>query len=672
MSKPINILNEWFKTGKKPTQEQFWELIDSFWHKDLFIPMDKITNLGSTLENKVDKSIYETHLSSDDAHNAVLAKKDASNLTPDNIIDWKTALGVGQLPANIATVDDGVNSGNVYTKDQSDENYMQNADFVGADGKILSSMIEALGLTELISVTETSLSAFMANNAAYQYEKNDFIAIPNGSGNYALYIYNGGSKTVSSSYLPTGLTNITIAMVEGLQAALNGKVDHPIGTGSYIYRVEQGINQWRLLSIANNYLPYFNGADFVQSIVYTDGTKLGVGTAAPTEVLHLNGRLRTKAAVFDENTELLPNQITLANRRFHGADLIGTRRMFMYRDYDDYLALVQSFTAAQKESIGTAWNSQYSNGSLNVYSITPTVMKNDHIVRYLVLQGLNLNVNPASTSVKFIPVGNALGVGEIDCLGFQTFADGKSMILSAYGDSLPAGIQYNIVIRTTSPTAQTHRTTSSINVVTNINSIDVGALVWQALAYTPGQEGAIFTTNGGLFAYSSSTDNKAYALEPNLFVGAIKSSQIFAANTNFYLEMNISLGITGSNAASDVNDFYGYLGLINNSLPIALTDNSFLRVINSNFRSGGYQAVMVYNNIITNANKIELGGTSVLNSNIIIMRTGNIYTQFLTVGNTMIVQSASSITEAVSLSLAVTNGTTKKTINGSIVQAFTF
>ncbi len=318
--------------------------------------------------------------------------------------------GVGNLPSNIATVDDGAQFGNVYKKVQSDSIYLPIAGYTNAEGKILAGMIEALGLTELISVSETSLAAFMANNGKYTFEKNDMIAIPNGSGNYALYIYNGGSKTISSSYLPTGLTNITIAMVEGLQAALNGKVDHPIGTGSYIYRVQQGINQWRMISIDNNYLPYFNGADFVQSIIYNDGTKVGVGTTTPSEVLHVNGRMRSKAQVFDENTESLPNQITLNARRYYGADLTGTRRMFMYRDYEDQLALVQSFSQVQKDTLGTAWNNQYSNGSLNVYSITPTVLKNDHIVRYLVLQGLNLNVNPLSTSVKFIPVGNALGL----------------------------------------------------------------------------------------------------------------------------------------------------------------------------------------------------------------------------------------------------------------------
>ena len=120
---------------------------------------------------------------------------------------------VGTLPANIATVDDTANNvyGNVWSKQQSDALYMIADQFV-SNGKIMASKIEALGLTELISVTETSLAAFMANNANYQYEKNDMIAIPDGAGNYSLYIYKGGTKTTAGNYIPTGLTNITIAM----------------------------------------------------------------------------------------------------------------------------------------------------------------------------------------------------------------------------------------------------------------------------------------------------------------------------------------------------------------------------------------------------------------------------------------------------------------------------
>ena len=50
----INILRQWFKTGSKPTQEQFWNWMDSYWHKDELIPQDKIQNLNTTLSSKAD------------------------------------------------------------------------------------------------------------------------------------------------------------------------------------------------------------------------------------------------------------------------------------------------------------------------------------------------------------------------------------------------------------------------------------------------------------------------------------------------------------------------------------------------------------------------------------------------------------------------------------------
>jgi hypothetical protein len=553
-------------------------------------------------------------------------------------------------------------------EDQANLLYLKISEYI-INGKIKADKIESLGLTDLIQANENTISQFANNSNSYEFQKNDFIAIPNNTGTFNLYIFRGNDKTDPADYLPTGITNITIDMVQGLQAALDAKLNKPAGNGNFFIN-QIGTNiTFKNINPAANYLLYWNGSDFIVTDIYKNAGKYGVATTTPSEMLHLfNGRIRTKAIVLDENNEQLPGQITYVGRRFAGTDDTGVSRNFMYKDYADFIGLVNSLTQAQKDVIGAAWNSQYSNGSLNVYSITPTVMKNDHVVRYLVLQGLNLNVNPSMTSVKFIPLGNAIGTGEIDCLGFQTFADGKSMIVSVYGDSLPSGIQYNLIIRTGS---QTHRTTSSINVVTNINNIDVNSLNWQTKAYTAGQEGTVFTSNGGLFAYTSSPDNKAYAYEPNQIVLSAKSDVVFSVNTNFYLEVNFSLSNSGTTAVSDANDFYAYLGLLQNSIPISLADNSFLRVPMASFRSGGYSSVIVWNNLVTNPNRLELSG-GLLNANLIIMRTGNIYTQFLTVGSTTVIQSVTSTTEAVSLSLVVSNGTTNKNINGSIVQAFTF
>ncbi len=46
-----DIIKGWFKNKKKPTQEQFWAWIDSFWHKEEEIPIDKINGLTELLNS---------------------------------------------------------------------------------------------------------------------------------------------------------------------------------------------------------------------------------------------------------------------------------------------------------------------------------------------------------------------------------------------------------------------------------------------------------------------------------------------------------------------------------------------------------------------------------------------------------------------------------------------
>lgn len=48
----INTIKDWFKTGKYPTQSQFWNWMDSFWHKDEAIPIGNIETLTTILDGK--------------------------------------------------------------------------------------------------------------------------------------------------------------------------------------------------------------------------------------------------------------------------------------------------------------------------------------------------------------------------------------------------------------------------------------------------------------------------------------------------------------------------------------------------------------------------------------------------------------------------------------------
>ena len=55
----LNTIKNWFKTGLKPTQQQFWDTWDSFWHKDQVIPASSIENLDARFDEKADKEAFD-------------------------------------------------------------------------------------------------------------------------------------------------------------------------------------------------------------------------------------------------------------------------------------------------------------------------------------------------------------------------------------------------------------------------------------------------------------------------------------------------------------------------------------------------------------------------------------------------------------------------------------
>lgn len=56
-----NKLKGWFQTGAYPTQEQFWDWMDSFLHKtEDAVTIDNISGLRTLLDNKADFEAFNT------------------------------------------------------------------------------------------------------------------------------------------------------------------------------------------------------------------------------------------------------------------------------------------------------------------------------------------------------------------------------------------------------------------------------------------------------------------------------------------------------------------------------------------------------------------------------------------------------------------------------------
>ena len=63
-----NTVKNWFKTGLKPTQYQFWAWMDSWWHKDEKIPLTAIDDIEDILNAKAEASVVSNHLNDPNAH----------------------------------------------------------------------------------------------------------------------------------------------------------------------------------------------------------------------------------------------------------------------------------------------------------------------------------------------------------------------------------------------------------------------------------------------------------------------------------------------------------------------------------------------------------------------------------------------------------------------------
>ena len=254
-----NILQNWFVTGAKPTQEQFWAWQESYWHKSEGIPTEKILGLSEVLANKADAEMLQ--------HKANL---DSSNLTDEHVLAWKEKLGVGELPSNIATIDEGNKQGNTYTKTKVNE-LLENSgkNLANSDLKISE------GEARILDITGASLKfkglPAVQGDASYRFRlkmkadgtlgiveenaaiKEDFIK--------AISLMNEHEKNTWKTTMNGGFTTNTMSVV----------LINPI--------VLKNKNEWQFVSVLGTNLN-FNPSNFKIEICTADSTANSVNIVA--------------------------------------------------------------------------------------------------------------------------------------------------------------------------------------------------------------------------------------------------------------------------------------------------------------------------------------------------------------------------------------------------------
>jgi len=102
-------IKKWFKTNLYPTQLQFWDWIDSFWHKSEQIPLEKINGLQDVLFEKTDVEVFEHHLTGVNQHsnqfNAKVDKVAGMELSHNDLTDELLAKLIALLEYKVVIVD---------------------------------------------------------------------------------------------------------------------------------------------------------------------------------------------------------------------------------------------------------------------------------------------------------------------------------------------------------------------------------------------------------------------------------------------------------------------------------------------------------------------------------------------------------------------------------------
>ncbi len=77
-------------------------------------------------------------------------------------------------------------------------------------------------VVKVIEASENDIATFAANSGNYTFTSGDFIAIPDGFGGYDFFIYNGGTKTDTNSYLHLNISQVDWSQVNNTPTTLAG------------------------------------------------------------------------------------------------------------------------------------------------------------------------------------------------------------------------------------------------------------------------------------------------------------------------------------------------------------------------------------------------------------------------------------------------------------------
>ena len=484
---PKNQLKTWWVTGAKPSQAQYYLWMDAYWHKSDAIPPSKINGLSQILADKADAYQLQHY-----------AKTTAENI---NVEAWKVKLGVGSLPANVATID-----------------------YVDANG------------------------SFYIGNA---YKK---VVKPN-DGN--IYVLNIDGSAVNANTFGKNITN---------------------------------------------------------SSNTTNGSHTQTQRSGDTAIWETNGQPYLIKSLPDKS----------ADASF--VDFVGKNNQGQLSKvgFPALNNLVSGLTAQQALTISQLLNgSTGGGGEISVNLVSPPIIQNQYdSVEYVLLKGVNLNLNPTAMSVQILAADKSTVMAIIPNNQIQLSAGGLELVFYYNFHQFDIGTYY---LKITSG-VKTYITTLGLKIVEQIQNINLSSITWEVNKDVTVNNTQFSTTeviSGGNLTLEAPTGEDSLLLPLSL-----KSSQIFDEGEDFYVELKIDMSlrklVTGSypeifRLVVNNNDFFGlgYSDTVNNS--------SINSLINASFK-WDYGINRMWNN---SQIQLQYSSSQAQSITLIFIKTGNLFRTIL-------------------------------------------
>lgn len=324
--------------------------------------------------------------------------------------------------------------------------------------------------------------------------------------------------------------------------------------------------------------------------------------------------------------------------------------------YNALLSSFNQFSAAQSLALSQLLNGGAgSGGAINVNLISPPIIQNSFdSVEYVLLRGVNLNLNVLSMGIQILASDKTTVVANIPNNQIQLNASGTELVFYYNFYQFSEG-QFFIKIISGS---RTYISTLDINIVDMVENINMNNITWDvqyASGITPNIDDV---AQGGNFNLIQPAQvNQAPRLN-------VKSSEIFSLGENFYVEMKLTiLSSLGNGSTGGFRSFFGigYSDTPNIPAISSLINTSFSKVTGND-----YLNVDIFNN---ENYVIQQNSTSVIYT-VVFIKTGNLFRTIVGASNTSITLSNNS---GYSIFLNIAGYTnSSQSIQGQVVKAFKF